>query len=111
MLTTLVFVFYDYTVKRRHDKLLATATRTNAIVASLFPKNVRDRIMEDAEKQAELDVDKRFNKIGYGAKYELKNFLDEVQEAHSDELEPFDTKPIADLFPEATVMFADISGT
>jgi hypothetical protein len=35
---------------------MATAKRTNAIVSSLFPSNVRDRILKDAEEQAEQDM-------------------------------------------------------
>jgi hypothetical protein len=50
--TAMVFVFYDYLVQRRHNKVMATAKRTNAIAASV-PVNVRDRMLKDAEEQAE----------------------------------------------------------
>jgi hypothetical protein len=32
------------------------ADRTNAVVSSLFPSNVRDRIFKDAEQRAEQDM-------------------------------------------------------
>jgi hypothetical protein len=65
-----------------------------------IPSNVRDRILKDAEEQAEQDM--LNNKKGFGAapKNRLKTFLDEDKGAQA-----FDTKPIADLFPHTTVMF------
>lgn len=79
-----------------------------AIVSSLFPSNVRDRIIKDAEEQAEEDL-KAKRAFGYSAtpKSRLKTFLDEANENGE---QAFDTKPIADLFPETTIMFADIVG-
>ena len=50
--TTLVFVVYDLMVTRRNDKVMDTAEKTTAIVTSLFPSNVRDRIMEEAAQGA-----------------------------------------------------------
>jgi hypothetical protein len=49
----MVFVFYDHLAEMRHNKVMMTAKRTNAIAASLFPSNVRDRMLKDAEEQAE----------------------------------------------------------
>lgn len=111
--TTLVFVLYDFFVTLRQDKVMLTAKRSNAVVASLFPKNVRDRIMKDVEEQINAGVnDSKSNRkaflFGAVAKNELKNFLDDgVAKANS---VAFDTKPIADLFPSTTIMFADICG-
>ena len=90
------------------------AKKSSAIVASLFPSNVRDRLLEDAEAQAaaELDKKKRFKPSSYlmeaHQKEQLKNFMHE--EESNMVLQPYSTKPIADLFPSATVMFADIVG-
>jgi class 3 adenylate cyclase len=106
--TAMVFVLYDCLVQRRQDKVMATAKRTNAIVSSLFPSNVRDRILKDAEEQAEQDMlNNKKGFFGAAPKNRLKTFLDEgnVAGAHA-----FDTKPIADLFPHTTVMFGDIVG-
>jgi hypothetical protein len=49
-LTTMVFVVYDCLVERRQTTVMTTATRSNAIVDSLFPANVRDRLMAEEEK-------------------------------------------------------------
>lgn len=75
--TTLVFFLYDYLVQRRQHKVLSTAQRTTAIVKSLFPKQIGQRILEEAEKQ---EAAKSANKGRVGlmanpAKKELQTFL------------------------------------
>jgi len=109
-----IFVFYCYNVivQRRQNSVKEMADRTNAIITSLFPSNVRDRILKDAEEQAEQEVLKGKgaktrssngdvedgSKIGVGgvggAKNKLRNFLD-GEEVGGKAL----GKPIADLFP------------
>jgi hypothetical protein len=103
--TALVFVLYDRMVQLRQEKVMNTANRTNEIVASLFPENVRDQIF--AEEDA---GDSKNNKLkAFSGKQGLKNFLEE--EGHGEEnVAAYDSKPIADLFPHTTIMFADISG-
>ena len=77
----------------------------NAVVRSLFPKNVRDRIMQEVEEQL-LENDGRVSKatklrLGAMPKSELKNFLDDgIAQAN---YVPFSTKPIADLFLSTTI--------
>jgi hypothetical protein len=51
--TAMVFVLFDCFVQRRQDKVMMTAKRANAVVSSLFPSNVRDRMFKDAEKGAD----------------------------------------------------------
>ena len=108
LIFALVFFMYDWNVRRRQNKLLHTAERTNAIVSNLFPKDVRERIMADAEEQAANEYTQKRNSIvlrqsGSG---QIKELLEESTAATS----IFKTKPIADLFPEVTVMFADLVG-
>lgn len=96
--TASAFVLYDILVEKRQERVLDTATKSSAIVNSLFPENVRDRLM------AEAGHDKR-NVI----KKDVFN-TSEGNDLLTDLSGPAYTKPIADLFPEVTVMFADISG-
>ena len=103
LIFALVFFLYDWNVRRRQDKLLHTAERTNAIVSNLFPKDVRERIMADAEEQAGNEYAQKQSRMSGG---QLKELLNETAPATS----IFKTKPIADLFPEVTVMFADLVG-
>jgi hypothetical protein len=45
-MTAAVFYFYDVMVERRQKVVLDTAQRSTAIVSSIFPKNVRDKLLE-----------------------------------------------------------------
>ena len=48
--TIFVFAVYDALVQRRQHKVLATALQTTAIVKSLFPKEVANRLLAEAEQ-------------------------------------------------------------
>jgi hypothetical protein len=98
------FLMFDTFVVRRNRKLLIAMTRTNAIVSSMFPSNVRDRIF--AQAKHENDEKKAFN-----GKSRLKTFLSDGNDGDNEMGDDNDqymykTKPIADLFPETTVLFA-----
>jgi class 3 adenylate cyclase len=106
--TAMTFVLYDFFVQRRQKIVLATAKHTTAVVSSLFPKSVRDRILEDAREQAlQSSTPSKVSLFGALPRSQLKSFLDEGNQTDH---YVYDTKPIADLFSEATVLFADISG-
>jgi class 3 adenylate cyclase len=102
LFTTMVFLLYACTVQRRQNKVMATATRTNTMMSTLFPKSIQRRMMQEAERQEGMQ--KRFS----GAKSRLKDFLADESPIATEGV--FKTKPIADLFPEVTIMFADIVG-
>lgn len=72
------------------------AARSNAIIKSLFPSTVRDRVL-DAEPSSQMFVP---------PKARLGSFLRSGEANATND----DRTPIADLFPECTVMFADIAG-
>jgi class 3 adenylate cyclase len=100
--TAVLFAVYDNMVERRQDTVLAAAKRTTDIIGSLFPKEVASRLIEEA-KQKDL------GRKGTGTKSQLKDFLSDGSARETGE-SAFKTKPIADLFPETTIMFADIVG-
>jgi hypothetical protein len=64
----------------RHNKVMMTAKRTNAIAASLFPSNVRDRMLKDAEEQAGDILNKTKWERHASAKNRLKDYLDDADE-------------------------------
>lgn len=102
--TALLFILYDFFVVRRQDKIATTVEKTTAIVSSFFPENVRDRILADAAEQAAAE------EAGAGSRSRnLKTFLNDQPKKESTTNETL-SKPIADLFPATTIMFADISG-
>jgi hypothetical protein len=108
--TALVFLVYDWAVQLRQNKVLKTATRTQAIVSSLFPKNVQERIFKDAEDEVKLIERARpAGRRGNRTKDQLRNFLADgtSQEESAPQNTSLKSKPIADLFPEATVIFAE----
>lgn len=90
----------DFLVERRQRVVLHKATQSTAIVSSLFPKNVRDRLINGAGTGSVTR-----DSFSLGNKSRLKGFLD----GNSDD-EKEEEAPIADLFPECTVFFADIAG-
>jgi Adenylate and Guanylate cyclase catalytic domain len=112
--SSLVFLIYDYTVQRRQKKVMQSAENANAIVSSIFPANVQERILQNAEEQAKKNAkEQKGTSTMFGVKRQLRRFVDnDLSEAEEEEglVTAFSTKPIADLFTAATVMFADISG-
>lgn len=100
--TAAMFVLYDRLVERRQALVMNSAQRSNAIVSSLFPKSIQDRLLREGSKNP--------NKAHAFAsdKKRIASFL--TGSNGTDEEEEDDLNPIADLFPHATVMFADIAG-
>jgi Adenylate and Guanylate cyclase catalytic domain len=103
VVTSLVFLFYDVTVRRRQAKIMASAKRTNDIVTSLFPESVRGRLYERAAGAA---MTSNFSIGEQDSRY--FSSARSVSAAPSDSI--FGSDPIADLFPHTTVMFLDIEG-
>ena len=56
--TALVFALYDYYVELREKKVESKAAKTQALVSSLFPKNVQERIIEEANRGKEVEEKK-----------------------------------------------------
>jgi Adenylate and Guanylate cyclase catalytic domain len=97
--TIMVFCIYNWSVERRQQRVLDAAMRTNAIVSSIFPEQVRDRLEAEALQ---------------GTTTKLRGYLSSPdQDADMDDAKGilrYKTKPIADFFASATVLFADVEG-
>jgi class 3 adenylate cyclase len=97
------FAVYYFTflfiVEKRQTHLEVTAAKSNALVNSLFPDQVREQLLKEADN-------KNTSAAGKSQAATLET------EANYDPLRPhfLRTKPIAELFPETTIMFADIVG-
>jgi hypothetical protein len=88
--TSLAFLLFDKYTRRKDEQLIAKAERAHAIVASLFPETIQERLM--------------------AGKAGLKSYLQEEGEDYrADAFDP-ETKPIADLWPNTTVSFCDCVG-
>lgn len=86
--TIFIFLVYDRLVERRQGVVLAKATQSTAIVSSLFPANVRDRL---------LNPDNKESGYNFANKNRLKGFLN-GEDGEDDSA----GAPIADLFPHCT---------
>ena len=117
--TCIVFIAYDCLVERRQREVTATAARANAIVDSFFPAVVRERVFQTNEKNVSTD-ETSSRQMSSGSvkgdtpKKRLASFLRRHKSSESSAM--MDSKmdpmadPIADLFPDTTIMFADIAG-
>eukprot|EP00934_Nitzschia_sp_Nitz4_P007367 Nitzschia sp. Nitz4//scaffold210_size37948//27282//29775//NITZ4_007693-RA/size37948-augustus-gene-0.20-mRNA-1//1//CDS//3329541939//7357//frame0 len=94
------FVLYDYLVERRQETVLTSALKSGAVVASLFPEEVRDRLYEEHDEKYEEGTKKKKNP-----------FVTEYGENSNPGLELEDEcMAIADLYPNCSVCFMDIVG-
>lgn len=98
--TIIMFLVYNRLVEKRQHIILNKAAQSTAIVSSLFPKQVRDRLFKE-----ETDIPSK------SASHRLKTFLSgDVNPGSMPNNSLLAGSQIADLFPHCTVLFADISG-
>jgi hypothetical protein len=101
-----VFFAYDKYVQKRNQKVFRQAVKTNAIVSSFFPKQIRDRLFNNPE--SDEGSKKRRGSSTWTKQLRLKTFLNDGDDGTS--VATHDDGPIADLFLNCTVLFADIVG-
>ena len=89
-----VFVVFNSFVHKRNEKLVANAARSNAVITSLFPDTIRNKIIGEES---------------YDSKKNPRNFH-ELLDPTRDPLTDLSRPPLADYFATTTVMFADICG-
>ena len=126
LFTAMVFVFYDWYVEQRHNVVNRAAIQNKTIVDTLFPEYVQQHLLvNDNNNKAMIHsskCDENQNKKNTSSKNKLKAFLNDgdnegkVPPYHSTAEESNDgdnaivdsfaptSKPIADLFPNTTVM-------
>jgi class 3 adenylate cyclase len=103
VLVAVVFFIYDIFVHKRNEKLIASAAKSNAIVTSLFPDNIRERLIGQND-------DTKATKSPYHLKSVLLDGVDGKALLQANGSGEKTMKPLADLFLDTTVMFADICG-
>jgi Adenylate and Guanylate cyclase catalytic domain len=81
------FLAYDRKVTRQQEEILSTANRSHAIVSSLFPSNVRDKLYSNQDPNSNAS-----NSLA----------------TTNNNLTALMGPPIAELYPETTVLFADM---
>jgi hypothetical protein len=114
--TSLVFVIYDCIVARRQRIVMDRAVASSAIVASLFPSQVRNQIYQESKEQQQLAKEEGQVKATTDT---WKVFQAPKDDDISGEIfkhsinvgiNSSSSKPIANLFHNTTIMFADLAG-
>jgi hypothetical protein len=77
----LIFLFYDRKVTRQQERIISSANRSHAIVSSLYPAAVRDKIYPLEKSNGGMGMTLYANPS-------------------------LSSPPIAELYPETTVLFA-----
>ena len=105
LFTSTVFITYDRLVARRHKVVNGTAVRSTAVVQSLFPETVRDRLYENNDTSTNNDKKKK------------KAAFEDVSLSNSNGVDILVSESgasapniIADVYPETTVFFSDVVG-
>jgi len=106
LFAAIVFIAYDCLLDLRLKKLSKAATKSATLVASLFPDGVRSRLLDESAHSS-----KDVTKSTRGQLRQYLNADDSTRLSMSGaNLIGIHSKPIADLFPNTTVLFADIAG-
>jgi hypothetical protein len=91
--TALVFWLFNSLVEKRQQLVLNQATQSTAVVSAFLPDAVQQRLLGSSGEDGAYNSPMK----------RLKTFLAEGEDEEN-------AKPIADLFPFTTVLFADIAG-
>jgi hypothetical protein len=119
--TSAVFVAYDFTVAALARRLRAQASASGAIVKNLFPENIITQLYENQQaatnglSKPEAMSQRDNNTSGMFAPTPLSTkpgedrplMLPNLMESPTTAPRP---KPMADLFPNTTVLFANLAG-
>jgi hypothetical protein len=103
LLVLLTFGIYDLFVQRRQSKVVSAALRSHAMIASLFPSNVRARLFAEDSPSSNAGSEKLLANSSLDAPSRhaktLKGFLttDTPPENEENEKLGYEGKPIADL--------------
>lgn len=124
------FLVYDWLVENRQSVVINIATKSSAIVENLFPAQVRDRMLNQAAAKTSTPPESHMNgssqhgqgKHGQGDNMTGNAGINPVSKAPTpvsvkqfltgspDDFTDLSSAPIADLFPNTTIIFADIAG-
>lgn len=100
----LFFCVYDRLTGKSYVEALDNVERSKSIVESLFPSHVRDRVLNDKSVRSEVASKSGRNSSagGFDLDDDVDDFLQKSRHG-------FLGKPIADLHPSVTVLFADVA--
>ena len=94
--------------------MIVDAAKSNAIVSSVVPDHMKERLLSQQQQQQRKHSRRRDSNGSIRSRRSstLKTYLHDGTKGHHEEDEDsIATAPLADLFLDTTVLFADISGT
>eukprot|EP00980_Cylindrotheca_fusiformis_P005059 scaffold1072_cov124-Cylindrotheca_fusiformis.AAC.5 len=91
--TVLVFLLYDFVVRRLQKTVMDRINKQDMIVANVFPSAIRDRLYQAHGNALQQGYSESINSVGSNT-----------------EAEAMGAAPLADLFPNTSIVFADIAG-
>lgn len=106
LFTSCLFLAYDYLVARRQRFVMSRALASSAIVSSLFPSQVRDKLYEQEQKISTGNPSATENAHEEAIARFMKNNGGEDASMDGGAA----TKPIASFFESTTILFADLAG-
>ncbi len=110
--TTFFLLGYDKLVSIRQKKVMKTAIQSTTIVSSLFPSTIRDRLL-NGDEGSQTTKNTGRSSMFEPTKVRLRTYLNDGEHDPTNvdgTSNARANKPIADLFPATTVLFADIAG-
>lgn len=110
LVAVFVFAIYDWYVEVRQRKVSTVALQSNAIVSSLFPREVKDKLYGESEHNAPVTRKDAFRRSA-GRQGSVRSLQSPEQKLSSPSINnERKAAPIADFFPSATIFFMDIAG-
>jgi class 3 adenylate cyclase len=120
LFTSIIFLLYDTKVEQRQKLVMTTAVRTTHMLSSLFPSAVRDKLLQESDDIQKESNMKQNNNVGRDDYMDCdvpSTTLDSNININNNPINSYSTvlkqkfaAPIADLYPDTTVFFADICG-
>ncbi|CAB9504693.1 Receptor-type guanylate cyclase gcy [Seminavis robusta] len=101
-IVALIFLVFDRMVGVRNEIMVSNAAKSNAIVSSVVPDHLRDRWMQSQEQDNSASTS-TFTSTSFSTKANLSSFLNNSDVAVEV------SSPLADLYLDTTVLFADIA--
>jgi len=105
----LVFVIFDCLVERRQAVVMDSAVAKGALVASLFPDTVVDRLMQEDKAESATNLSDWI--VGNGRHNSLLAILTTKDSGTENSTKGYESdRPIADHYPDTSILFADLAG-
>jgi hypothetical protein len=115
-ITCLTFVVYDFWVERRQKVVMKTAVTTTKLVSELFPDVVMDKVLPSSDHSVSYSDSQPKRLKSFLTDSKTEGTAESSDETNKDPNNKTGARsgrinaPIAELFPETTVFFADIAG-